>query len=138
MEKSLQEKKLKKRKAKKIENLNYFYGLISELFIIVLLYNEGYLPVGWRYKNQLGEIDVIAKNKKFREILFVEVKYRTKEKNHLETIDNKKQQRICKSAELFLSENYPRYLNYIIRFDACFIDNEFRIKYIKNAWQAIS
>jgi Holliday junction resolvase-like predicted endonuclease len=119
----------------KKNQISHFYGLLSELFIIILLYRKNYFVIKWRYRNSLGEIDIVSKNKAKKEIIFVEVKYRTDTVSYSETINHKKQKRICESAELFLSENYPRYKDYFVRFDACFVNHNFAIRYISNAWQ---
>ena len=114
---------------------SYLSGLLSELLVILFLLRKNYIISGWRYKNIFSEIDIIAVDRKSTEIVFVEVKYRASLSNHLETISFRSQQKICKSAELFLSENYPKYSKYFVRFDAFFINAKSEIHQIENAWQ---
>ncbi len=89
----------------------------------------------WRCKG--GEIDLIADTKN-RELLIIEVKYRTNSYygSAAEQVTVKKQQRLIHSANLFLSKNRS-YKNYSVRFDVIAItsrQNELQFAWIKNAF----
>ena len=116
---------------------NYFLGLLSEFFIIVLLFKKKYFTIKWRYKNIFGEIDLIAVNFSLKEIIFIEVKFRNSLNNNsiLEVITKRQKQKIIKSAEVFLSEVYPIFKDSNIRFDACFVNGNFDFKYVMDGWR---
>jgi len=78
------------------------YGKASEIIASNFLKAKGYKILATNYKNKIGEIDVIAKDKKT--LVFVEVKARnSKAFGHpLEAIDEQKQWKIRRVAELFL------------------------------------
>ena len=69
------------------------YGKRSEIIASEFLKNKGYKILEVNYKNKVGEIDVIAKDKDY--IVFVEVKARTSQKfgHSFEAIDEIKQQK---------------------------------------------
>lgn len=83
-----------------------------------------------RKRYYTGEIDIIALRNK--QIVFIEVKARS---NHLDDglFSPKQQDRIKKSAALFISRN-SQYQNYQIRFDLVIIRPYKIPMIIKNAW----
>jgi putative endonuclease len=96
------------------KNFSYFLGIYSEYLIIIFLFKKGFILKKWRYKNKLGEIDIIAINKKSQTIIFAEVKFRSN-KNYLNECLNQKQvNRIYKSAEVFIYENLE-YKDYLMK-----------------------
>ena len=86
------------------------------------------------YKNQIGEIDVIAKDAEY--IVFVEVKARASQKfgHPLEAIDARKQQKIRNVASIYLMKN--KKYNSPCRFDAISIlgVEQSEITHIKDAF----
>ena len=80
---------------------NKFKGDFGELKATKYLKKQKYKIVKRNFKNKVGEIDIIAKQKDT--IVFVEVKTRTDEKYGFaaEAVDFKKQQRIRKVALLY-------------------------------------
>jgi len=74
------------------------------------------------YRSKTGEIDIIALDGET--IVFVEVKaWSTLGIEDLQySVDNKKQNKIIKTAKYFLSEN-RKYSNMTIRFDVIFVKN---------------
>ena len=110
------------------------YGKTSEIIAANFLKKKGYKILVMNYKNRIGEIDIIAKDKKC--IVFVEVKARlSKAFGHpLEAINEQKQWKIRKVAELYLSSNNLMDCN--SRFDAISIlgfENP-EIEHIENAF----
>lgn len=108
---------------KKGEALAYYY-----------LKNKGYKIIAKNYKNFLGEIDIIAKDKDY--IVFVEVKTRMSRAfgDPLEAIDETKQFKIRQVATMYLKER--RLLEVNCRFDVLAVlgDNIDDIRHIENAF----
>lgn len=108
----------------------YRLGLFAEYLAIVIYKLKFYNIISHRKKNFAGEIDIIAS--KGEQLVFVEVKARNN--NIMENIVPKSQQnRIRRSAELFLSHN-NQYNGWDIRFDLVFIRPYKLPVIIKNAW----
>lgn len=107
-------------------------NIVKEQYLL-----NGYTLLMQNYKSRFGEIDIILK--KEDTIVFSEVKLR---KVHAkvsgeEAVDFHKQQRIAKSAMLFMAEK--QYHNEFIRFDVAvvsYINDSFHINIIENAFQA--
>ena len=70
-----------------------------------LLKKKGYKIVERNYMSRFGEIDIIAKKKEY--LVFVEVKTRSEKTIALprESVDSFKQEKIIRTAEIYLSEN---------------------------------
>ncbi len=110
---------------------NYKKGLIFEEKARIFLQKKGYKVIAKRYKNQFGEIDIIAESFDVRDnvlkngfnfksykkcLVFFEVKSRKRD-DLIEVIIRKSQvERIKNCASIFLSQN-SQYDNYDIRFD---------------------
>jgi len=88
------------------------------------------------YHTSLGEIDLVAIDKK--EIVFIEVKTRTKSiENAKSSISYKKQQKIKMSANIFLTK-HENLQDMFTRFDVILIlanKNNYYIKHIKDAFR---
>lgn len=84
---------------------NKLKGDKAEMVARKYLENIGYNIIEQNYKNQYGEIDIIAKKDEC--IVFVEVKYRTTIKNGLprEAVNKTKQQKIRNVASGYLTDN---------------------------------
>ena len=92
------------------------YGKRSEIIAADYLKKKGYKILETNYKNKVGEIDVIAKDKDY--LVFVEVKARFSQKfgHPFEAIDERKQQKIQAVASLYMVKNHKYGTN--CRFDA--------------------
>lgn len=108
----------------------YKLGLLAEQITKWLYRLAFYQVIHHRRKNFVGEIDLIAI--KGRQLVFIEVKARNYAIDS-DIVSTKQQQRIRRSAELFLSQN-ARYQNYNVRFDLVFIRPYKLPLIIKNAW----
>jgi putative endonuclease len=77
------------------------------------------------YQSKFGEIDLIMQDNET--LVFVEVRYRTNDNftTSVETVDTIKQQKIIKTAQLFLQE-YPQFSESICRFDVVGIENSLK------------
>lgn len=92
-----------------------------------------YKIIARNYKNKIGEIDIIAKDK-LGTIIFVEVKYRSSAKFGLgrDAVDERKMNKIRLTATQFLVENML-YSKCNIRFDVIDILDD-NITHIENAF----
>jgi len=97
------------------------------------LKKNGYKIIQNNYKNKIGEIDIIAKEKKTKMLVFVEVKAKSNDFFGLprEMVDARKIQKIEKVATAYLMENHC--LDIDFRFDVIEILAG-NITHIKNAW----
>ncbi len=91
-------------------------GKLGEDMASAFLIKKGYAIVERNYHSRWGEIDIIAKQAPY--IVFAEVK--TRRKNGMcspeETVTVAKQQKIIRTALLYVSE-HPEYDDFQIRFD---------------------
>ncbi|MDO4529908.1 MAG: YraN family protein [Lachnospiraceae bacterium] len=109
-------------------------GTFYERMACAFIEEEGMEVIETNYRTQLGEIDIIARERET--LVFIEVKYR-KDRSHGGAefaIPRKKQLTIMKVAKVYIRMNRLP-LNGFYRFDAVLIDGE-EIQHIKNAWQA--
>lgn len=85
-------------------NLGLF-GLEGEERAAKYLKKQGYGITCKNFQTRFGEIDIIAENKEY--IVFVEVKARSEKSiaEPREFVDLRKQRKIIKTAEIYLSEN---------------------------------
>ncbi len=101
-----------------------------------LLQDKGYKILYRNYKSQLGEIDIIAKEKEV--ICFIEVKTRSSDRfgSGSEAVAHTKQRKIAKAALCFLKEK--RFLDRPARFDVVSLDyssSEPKLDLIKDAFE---
>ncbi|MBM3251376.1 MAG: YraN family protein [Candidatus Omnitrophica bacterium] len=111
-------------------------GLAGEIQAAEFLKNNGYRILGRNFKTNLGEIDIIAKDKDC--ICFVEVKTRTSQDKGLpeESITKNKQHKLSQLALSYLKNK--KLLDKSARFDVVSIfpdsTGENKIEIIKNAF----
>ena len=92
------------------------YGKRSEIIATNYLKKKGYKILETNYKNKVGEIDIIAKDKDY--LVFVEVKARNSQAfgHPFEAIDEEKQRKIHAVASLYMVKHSKYGTN--CRFDA--------------------
>lgn len=98
------------------------------------LIRNGYEIIANNFRCNLGEIDLIAKDKEY--LVFIEVKYRSSTKNGLphESVDHRKIRRIVNTARFYmLQHGYPEFTP--CRFDVVVFLEE-QIELIQNAFDA--
>lgn len=80
-------------------------GVIGERKAANYLLDKGYTIVDTNYRSRFGEIDIIAKNKKY--LIFAEVKMRSTNSiaQPKEFVDYQKQQKIITTAQLYLQSH---------------------------------
>ena len=85
---------------------NNIVGAWGESLAAAYLQKKRYKLLATGYRCRFGEIDLIVSNRKY--IAFVEVKLRRSDKfaNAMEFVDQRKQNRIRTTAEIYLSK-YP-------------------------------
>ncbi len=115
-------------------NLGLF-GLDGEERAAKYLKKQGYEIVVRNFQSRFGEIDIIAENKEY--IVFAEVKARSENSiaEPKEFVDLRKQRKIIKTAEIFLSENITEKQP---RFDVVEVKKEkgrYFINHILNAFE---
>ena len=110
------------------------FGKRGEIIAINYLKNQGYKIIATNYKNKIGEIDIIAKDKDY--IVFIEVKARYSGKfgNPLDAINERKQLKVRQVATLYLMKN--QLMNANIRFDVIAVlgEEDCEIQHIKDAF----
>ena len=110
-------------------------GKLAEFIALQYLRLKGYSLVSRNYITKrgtgAGEVDIITKNQ--NTLIFIEVKKRKDIITASYSIQPRQQQRIRRTAEVFLA-HHPEYQNFNIRFDAVLIKFPFTIKHIKNAF----
>ncbi len=81
------------------------FGLEGEERAAKYLKKQGYYIIAKNFQTRFGEIDIIAEDKEY--IVFVEVKSRSEKSiaEPREFVDLRKQRKIIKTAEIYLSEN---------------------------------
>jgi putative endonuclease len=93
---------------------SYFYGIISEMFVVLYLSFRGYIILKRRYKTVSGEIDIIAK--RGNKISFIEVKSRMKNEQLDYAFTQTQAERIRNAGSIYLSKNI-KFRNYENSFD---------------------
>ena len=91
----------KKLQNKKIQA--YRRGIRTEIIAGFYLSVTGWRVLAWRWKCQLGEIDLVAKRGKI--ISFIEVKARQKERSASDSITSHLWRRISEAADLFMARH---------------------------------
>ena len=110
---------------------NKIEGAGGEMMATSFLEDKNYKILEMNYSNVVGEIDIIAQNKKV--IVFVEVKRRASNKygRPAEAVDARKQRKIRKMAEMYLASKGKDLAD--VRFDVVeILDDE--ITHIENAF----
>lgn len=110
-------------------------GRLAELIVAVRFIITGHRIIGWRWRNQYGEIDLIAR--RGGTIIFVEVKFRNRPDASMIPAPQK-QERLCRTAAYFLYETH-RPVTTACRFDLVLIcrhpaAGESHIHHVKHAW----
>lgn len=111
---------------------SYSKGIWAEYYTVFVLMLKGYLPIKWRYKMKLGEIDLICRTR--RKLIFVEIKYRQgSQMKAALAVSAKNQSRVSRCAQTFLQKN-PQYESLEMRFDVVTVYGYGKLRHIKNAW----
>ena len=110
---------------------SYKFGILAEYCAIIILALKGYKILRRRYRNYLGEIDIITRKNNI--LVFVEVKARMKLEQEYTPVTDKQVRRIRNAAELFIAQN-RKYQTYNIRFDLIMIAGNHWPQHLKNIW----
>lgn len=107
-------------------------GTNKEKIAAKFLVDNGYKILEHNFYTNIGEIDIIAKDKDY--LVFIEVKYRFNNKYGLgyEAVTKKKQKTIYKVAEFYMYKNKISF-DSKVRFDVVSIDGT-NIQILKNAF----
>ena len=93
---------------------SYKFGIFSEYIVILFLFFKGYRILKRRYKNNLGELDLVCKKSNL--LIIVEVKGRKKNINIESILSENQKRRIINSTLSLVSAN-KKYQKLAIRFD---------------------
>ena len=106
-------------------------GIHGEDAAVQTLKKEGYRILERNHRNKLGEIDIVAEEKKC--LVFVEVKKRNTSSfgEAVYAVDKRKKRHLVKAAMMYMKIN--RCFDRQARFDVIAIDGE-QIKLIRNAF----
>lgn len=98
------------------------------------LERNGYTILERNYHNRYGELDIIAQKEDM--LIYCEVRYRNTEQygGALESVDIRKQQKLCRTAALHYAENGAVQGKYC-RFDVIGISDNQVIQHIQNAFE---
>lgn len=115
---------------------NILKGREGELLCKSYLVKKGYVILDMNYKNKIGEIDIIAFDKKKKILVFVEVKTRTSLEFGLpcESVNKNKQKKIINCSSIYI--NQRQYSNYQPRYDIMevYLKENKKINHIENAF----
>lgn len=109
-------------------------GNLGEKVAAKFLKKNKYKVIETNYSNRYGEIDIICTNKEY--IVFVEVKTRVKDSitTGYESVNNKKQYNILKTAHTYLSEcpcdKQPRFDIIEVEYDKITLKANIREHYV--------
>lgn len=113
---------------------SYDMGVKAEALAKSFLEQKGYQAISERYRAASGEIDIIATKDDF--LIFVEVRYRKKKQDAIESITLLKKQRLTTAAQYFIANNSELIKKYpFIRFDVVLLSKDSNtIHHIENAF----
>ena len=109
-------------------------GSYHESIAIEYLKDKGYKIIDRNVLNKCGELDIICISDK-KEIVFVEVKYRSSLKagDPLEAVDSRKIRKICKASAAYL-RYHGQYSDMQVRYDVIGVYDNEQIRHIENAF----
>ncbi|MFT3698947.1 MAG: YraN family protein [Kofleriaceae bacterium] len=107
-------------------------GSRNEALATRYLVRRGYAIIDRNFKTKIGELDIVARDR--RTLVFVEVRSRASADygSALEAVTWEKQRRVSRMAKMYLSARRPRFDE--CRFDVVAITGE-RIELIRDAWR---
>lgn len=115
---------------------NIAKGRRGELLSKSYLVKKGYVILDLNYRNKIGEIDIIALDKRNKILVFVEVKTRTSQAYGLacEAVNKNKQNKIINCSKIYMQER--KYSNYQPRFDIVevYLTSNLEINHLENAF----
>lgn len=98
------------------------------------LMSKGYSILETNYRNKIGEIDIIAKDKDV--LVFVEVKTRTSTRYGyaFESVDFRKQRKIINTSMVYVK--YKNHINIQLRYDIIevYMEQNIKINHLDNAF----
>ena len=113
-------------------------GARAEQIACRYLNDKGLTTITRNFRCRLGEVDLVMRHDDC--LVFVEVRYRGTRPITLArlTVDTRKQQKLIRTAALFLSKR-PQFANTLIRFDVVAIDADDRggqtIEWLRDAFR---
>jgi len=115
-----------------MKRTSYQTGLLAESLCRFALRLKCYRIVASRYKTPRGEIDIIAL--RGNSVAMVEVKARGTEREAIESILPRQQERLHAAALDFLAR-HPHFANHDVRFDVMLVAPRRWPVHIRDAWR---
>lgn len=112
----------------------YGYGIDAERSVTLFLVSGGYTILGRRVRLRAGEVDIIAH--RGDTVSFVEVKARKRGWDGLLAVDRRKQRRLSRAADEWLSQ-HDEWAHCSICFDIALVWRTCEIEYLENAFDTI-
>ena len=109
----------------------YDFGCRAERDVGFFLVSGGYTILGRRVRLRSGEIDIVAWRDET--VAMVEVKARRHGWDGLAAVDDRKQRRLSRAADEWLSRN-ESYAGCTIRFDIALVSRGGAMEYLENAF----
>ena len=97
---------------------SYYFGLLAESLVSVILFFSFHGIIKKRYKNKFGEIDIISSRGSC--VYFTEVKSRSRTENIEYSLSKNQIKRMLNAANYFLSLN-SKYSSYTVKFQVYFV-----------------
>lgn len=113
---------------------SHLKGILAEIYVLFFLLLKGYIPIKWRMRNLISEVDFIVKKNKT--LIAIEVKYRKNYADGVYAITEQQQKKIKNAFELFctIPNNKNKYSDYSLRCDVCVVTHKGMIKHLMNAF----
>lgn len=120
-----------------MKRYNKEIGSYGESIAAEYLQSLNYRIIKRNYRCKIGEIDIIAKHENFLSFMEVKTRYEIGYGSPAESVNKRKQFKICKIAEFYILENHLLNLNF--RFDVIEVllnnkNNSFQVRLIENAF----
>lgn len=112
----------------------YDFGVEAERHVAFYLNAGGYQILGRRVRVRGGEIDIVAARDDT--VALVEVKARRQGWDGLLSVNTRKQRRLSRAADSWLSQN-EHFAGFSIRFDVALVWQNREIEYLENAFDHI-
>lgn len=114
------------------KNYSKTKGNLGEDIALLYLIKNGYKIIKTQFYALFGEIDIIAEDQLNNQLVFVEVKNYKKDSlvHPLEAITPKKQQKLVKTAKIYLVKFTPK--DQDMRFDLIVVENNKVAIHLKN------
>lgn len=113
-------------------------GRLAEAAAALWLTMKGYRIVGRRERTPVGEIDIVAWQRRpapYGTLCLVEVKWRPNMQDAVAAIGPRQRERLARAAAAYL-QHHPRYASADIRYDVLLLAPNMWPQHLRDAWQS--